>query len=172
MLPRIRADDAALPYGNQGCLLLRLRPSDVRYLHYLISFRVIRGTIEIFGAIYGPSLEYETVVIPPWNGSLLLRVADLSSIISNHTSVGEVPNQRTQCPACHGCCGSIGSDLCQKLQILDWNDKESPTSNYEGTIAIVAFKDVVTAFGRVRAREMVGISSAFHSIMVDNVPEW
>lgn len=163
MAPRIRAEDPVLPEGNRECLLLKLEGSDIRHLHFICSFRVIKGAVDIFGAVYTPALTYSTFVIPSWTGSLCMRVASLTPSICSIVGADEM------CPECNAYCGGKGEGKGESLlcnQIKSFNQIQ-PTSG-----SIIAFRDVSTAFGRVRTREMVGLKSAFTHSMIDDIPTW
>lgn len=143
-------------YEDQNYFLLKLKWPDIWHLHYLVSFRVLQGAVEIFGAVYIPALQCTTVVIPPWSGSFQLRVARLATII----------NATPDSPRCLECgvhCGDTGSQLCQQVQQLGAGSSDE---------AIVAFKDTRTAFGKVRSSDVIRLHCAFAATMIDETPIW
>lgn len=124
------------------------------YLHYVVSFRVITGYVEIFGGLFGPSTQYKTIVAPSWFGCYALNAA---SVIDENLEVS------VSCAVCGGSCGAPGSALCQNVTCL----------RRKGSYcAIVAFKDTETAFGECAASHFVTESPAFHCLTSQDNVEW
>lgn len=178
-------------------LVVKLRGSEVRHLHYLASFRVLRGAAEIFGAVFVPSPKYVTVVAPSWSGSLTIRAAHLTSIKNrgNNNNVEENNNHEHeesgyQCGNSHNSleevCGSCHCDVtewsshcqghhsCGRCSDCNCHNCSCNCKCYNDEAeAIIEFKGSVdTAFGNVRSSDMVGLHCAFDSAMVDDVPAW
>lgn len=177
MLPHIKVDDPTLTGPPQKCFLLKLKNTDTCYFHYLTSFRVIKGALEIFGAIYSPSLNYQTLVLPPWGGSLRARAASLVRVTD--TPCQDIPeanceessyftSSTIECARCHSCCGQSESAFCQQVAILNAND----VSNDDNQEVILVLKSIDTVFGKVCSHEMISSCPAFTSVLIDDLPEW